>query len=281
MNPGASPRTPTITLADGTTDDDGRAVRARRARTSKCSPSTSTSRLVPGTMTHVFESGVKQVFELRLASGRCVTASANHPFLTLDGWVHLGDARVRGARIASTRPAAAGVDPRHDTIPREVWDYIERKGLLVDGACARHDLIERLGADEGGVTACTSTACRVRSMRRIADELPDAFLADLGVQRRAVGRDRRDRAARRGAGVRRDGRRARTTSSPTTSSCTTASNRTPTSCCSSTATSTTTRTPTSAAWRRSSCRSTATARPGRPRLAFRDQFTQFANLARE
>src|SRR4029079_16563864 len=38
-------------------------------------------RLVPGVMSHVFASGVKETFELRLASGRCVTASANPHFL--------------------------------------------------------------------------------------------------------------------------------------------------------------------------------------------------------
>ena len=58
--------------------------------------------LVGGTMTHVFASGLKMVYELRLASGRRVEASANHPFLTLDGWLPLGDLMV-GDRIASAR----------------------------------------------------------------------------------------------------------------------------------------------------------------------------------
>ena len=43
-------------------------------------------RLVPQTMTHAFPSGVKEVFRVRLTSGREVEATANHPFLTLDGW---------------------------------------------------------------------------------------------------------------------------------------------------------------------------------------------------
>ena len=38
--------------------------------TSRCSRSTSTCGSCPGVMTHVFASGVKPVFELRLASGR-------------------------------------------------------------------------------------------------------------------------------------------------------------------------------------------------------------------
>ncbi|MBC8647092.1 MAG: replicative DNA helicase [Thermoanaerobaculia bacterium] len=50
--------------------------------------------LVPGRMTHVFASGVKPVFALLLASGRRVTASANHPFLTARGWRPLEDLAV-------------------------------------------------------------------------------------------------------------------------------------------------------------------------------------------
>lgn len=59
-------------------------------------------KLVPGVMTHVFPSGTKEVFELRLTSGRTVKASANHPFLTLDGWQRLDELAV-GSRIAAPR----------------------------------------------------------------------------------------------------------------------------------------------------------------------------------
>ncbi|MBK8464069.1 MAG: replicative DNA helicase [Nigerium sp.] len=59
-------------------------------------------RLVARPMTHVFSSGVKQVFRLRLASGREVKASANHPFLTYEGWVPLGEL-TSGTRVAIPR----------------------------------------------------------------------------------------------------------------------------------------------------------------------------------
>jgi replicative DNA helicase len=64
-------------------------------------------RIVAGTMTHVFPSGTKEVFNLRLASGRTVKASGNHPFLTLHGWKPLDSLRPRD-RIAVPRvlPAA-------------------------------------------------------------------------------------------------------------------------------------------------------------------------------
>ena len=59
-------------------------------------------KLVPATMTHAFPSGVKEVFRLRLASGRTVDASANHPFRRLDGWCRLDELSV-GDRVAVPR----------------------------------------------------------------------------------------------------------------------------------------------------------------------------------
>ncbi|MGH3154151.1 MAG: replicative DNA helicase, partial [Streptosporangiaceae bacterium] len=69
-------------------------------------------RLVPAPITNVFASGTKEVFRLRLASGREVKASGNHRFLTLDGWLPLEDLAV-GARLGIARrnpePVAAGL----------------------------------------------------------------------------------------------------------------------------------------------------------------------------
>ncbi|MEU6716936.1 replicative DNA helicase [Nonomuraea sp. NPDC046802] len=69
-------------------------------------------RLVPRTMTHVFPSGVKQVYRVRLRSGREVEATANHPFLTYDGWRALGDLAA-GTRVAVPRhvPAPLNLAP--------------------------------------------------------------------------------------------------------------------------------------------------------------------------
>ena len=64
-------------------------------------------RLTPRTMTHAFPSGIRDVFRVRLASGRQVQATANHPFLTYDGWRPLGDITV-GCRVAV---------PRHTPVP--------------------------------------------------------------------------------------------------------------------------------------------------------------------
>jgi replicative DNA helicase len=69
--------------------------------------------LVPATMTHVFPSGVKRTFELVLASGRRVQASANHPFRTISGWRRL-DELVVGDRLATVN----GLSPDNSSVPR-------------------------------------------------------------------------------------------------------------------------------------------------------------------
>ena len=58
--------------------------------------------MVPATMTHAFPSGRKPAFRLRLASGREVTATANHPFRTVAGWRRLDELAV-GSRVATPR----------------------------------------------------------------------------------------------------------------------------------------------------------------------------------
>ncbi|MDQ3946927.1 MAG: replicative DNA helicase [Actinomycetota bacterium] len=69
-------------------------------------------RLVPATLTHAFPSGTRPVYRLRLASGRELKATANHPFRTLSGWEPLGRLGI-GDRLAVPRaiPSAHGFTP--------------------------------------------------------------------------------------------------------------------------------------------------------------------------
>jgi replicative DNA helicase len=53
-------------------------------------------------MTKAFYSGKKTVFELRTRSGRTIKASANHPFLQLEGWIPLEKLK-KGDRIGLPR----------------------------------------------------------------------------------------------------------------------------------------------------------------------------------
>ncbi len=65
------------------------------------------NQLVPAPVINVFESGTKDVYRLRLASGREVKASGNHKFLTLGGWVPLEDlAARRPGRHPAPQPGA-------------------------------------------------------------------------------------------------------------------------------------------------------------------------------
>ncbi len=63
-------------------------------------------RYVRRPMTHAFSTGVKPVYRLTLASGRTVRATENHPFLTFDGWVPLGEITC-GMRVAAPRHVSA------------------------------------------------------------------------------------------------------------------------------------------------------------------------------
>ena len=63
-------------------------------------------RLVPKVMSHAFSSGTKEVFRLRLASGREIEATANHPFLTAAGWRPLGEL-APGQEVAVARRVPA------------------------------------------------------------------------------------------------------------------------------------------------------------------------------
>ncbi|MGH9226158.1 MAG: replicative DNA helicase [Acidimicrobiales bacterium] len=67
-------------------------------------------RLVAARLIKAFPTGIKPVFRLRLASGRSVDASANHPFLTIDGWTRL-DALETGSFVATPRRIPEALNP--------------------------------------------------------------------------------------------------------------------------------------------------------------------------
>ena len=72
-------------------------------------------------LTHVFSTGTKPVFRLRLASGKEITATANHPFLTYEGWTPLGELAV-GSRV--------GV-PRHVPGPEQHAEWDDRRVVML------------------------------------------------------------------------------------------------------------------------------------------------------
>jgi replicative DNA helicase len=106
--------------------------------------------LVPRIMTHVFPSGTKEVFRVRLASGREVQATANHPFLTFGGWRPLGDLGV-GARVAVPRRTPGPLEAREMPEP----ELIMLAHLLGDGSFVRRQPIRYASIDEANLTTVT------------------------------------------------------------------------------------------------------------------------------
>jgi replicative DNA helicase len=110
-------------------------------------------KLVEGRMTHVFPSGIKPVFELRLASGLAIKASANHPFLTMDGWRRL-DQLVEGSRLAVPRRVTAPL--AHSSMPDE--EVVMLAHLIGDGCALPNHPIHYTSADPENIAAVQSAA---------------------------------------------------------------------------------------------------------------------------
>jgi replicative DNA helicase len=124
--------------------------------------------LVAAPLTNVFESGTKDVFRVRLASGREVKASANHPFLSFAGWTRLDELAV-GHRVGIARrvpePTAIGLG----------WSE-HRLGLLAhligDGCVVRKQPVHYTSNDEENLAFVEQAAATEFgiSPRRVAQQ---------------------------------------------------------------------------------------------------------------
>jgi replicative DNA helicase len=123
-------------------------------------------RVVEGNMTHVFPSGVKEVFEMTLASGRTIKASANHPFLTLDGWRRLDQLQV-GTRLGTPRRAP-------EPLASTEWpdsEVVMLAHLLGDGCVAPRQPIHYTSSDLANVEAVEAAAAHFGiTPRRVRQE---------------------------------------------------------------------------------------------------------------
>jgi len=109
--------------------------------------------LVPQTMTHAFPSGIKEVFRVRLTSGREVQATANHPFLTYDGWQSLSDLKV-GSRVAVPRCVPVPLEAQKMPEP----EIVLLAHLLGDGSFVRNQQIRYASIDEENLAAVREAA---------------------------------------------------------------------------------------------------------------------------
>ncbi|MEU0237569.1 replicative DNA helicase [Nocardiopsis sp. NPDC006198] len=130
-------------------------------------------RMVPRTMTHVFSSGVKDVFRLRLASGREVVASGNHPFLNLDGWAALENLVV-GEKVAVARSVP---EPGRTTEWPEA-EVIMLAHLIGDGSFVRRQPIRYANTDEANL-AVVEEAARHFGITAVRDEYASARTTTL------------------------------------------------------------------------------------------------------
>ena len=130
-------------------------------------------RMVARPMSNVFYSGHKEVFRLRLASGREVEATANHPFMTLDGWTALGDLAV-GDRLAVPRIVPEPVNTQF-MADEEV---ILLAHMIGDGSCVKRQPIRYASIDEENLAA-VGAAAKHFGVTAVRDDYPAARVTTL------------------------------------------------------------------------------------------------------
>jgi replicative DNA helicase len=130
-------------------------------------------RMVARPMTNVFPSGRKEVFRLRLASGREVEATGNHPFMTLDGWTPLEQLKV-GDRVAVPRRVPEPVDTQR--MPDA--EVILLAHMIGDGSCVKNQPIRYASIDEANLAAATISAAHF-GVKAVHDEYPAARVTTL------------------------------------------------------------------------------------------------------
>jgi len=131
-------------------------------------------RMVARPMTHAFSSGRKETFRLRLASGREVEATANHPFLTYDGWLPLGELAV-GTRLAIPRQVPEPLEP----LDADVDEIVLLAHLLGGGSLVKRQPIRYASIDEANRSAVIEAAERRFGIHAIRDEYPAARVTTL------------------------------------------------------------------------------------------------------
>src|ERR1700761_7721146 len=130
-------------------------------------------RMVARRRNHVFPSGRKEVFRLRLASGREVEATGNHPFMTLDGWTPLEELAV-GDRLAVPRSVPEPVD----TKPMAESEVILLAHMIGDGSCVKRQPIRYASVDEANLVAVSMSA-NYFGVTAVRDDYPAARVTTL------------------------------------------------------------------------------------------------------
>lgn len=131
-------------------------------------------KLVPRTLTHAFPSGTKPVFEVTLASGRRVKATANHPFLTYDGWMPLAELNA-GSRVGSIRH----VPPPLEIKPRDPNEIVLLGHMIGDGSFVKRQPIRYASTDEHNLQTVAWAARQLFGITAVRDEYAAARVTTL------------------------------------------------------------------------------------------------------
>ncbi len=124
-------------------------------------------------LTHVFSTGRKQVLQMTTSSGKRIRATANHPFLTFDGFRPLGEL-APGDRIAV---------PRHVPAPDRMTVWEDEKVTLLahligDGSFVKRQPLRYASIDEANLRAVTTAALHF-GVVAVRDEYPAARCTTL------------------------------------------------------------------------------------------------------
>ena len=130
-------------------------------------------RMVARPMTNVFPSGRKEVFRVRLASGREVEATGNHPFMTLDGWTPLEQLTI-GDRLAVPRSVPEPIDTKR----MAESEVILLAHMIGDGSCVKKQPIRYASVDEANLAAVTVSAAYF-GVTAVRDDYPAARVTTL------------------------------------------------------------------------------------------------------
>ncbi len=139
------------------------------------------------TMTHVFPTGTREVYELTTAAGRRLTLTANHKLLTYGGWRAAGDL-APGSRIAIPRHVPAPIEQA----PADSDELILLGHLLGGGVFGKHRCVRYASANGANLEAVAGAAGR----RFGAESVREGGQAGRATTLRLGARSRRSRDSR-------------------------------------------------------------------------------------
>jgi replicative DNA helicase len=107
---------------------------------------TETWNLEPRLVIKAFTTGSKQVYRMKTRLGRTIRATANHKFLTIQGWKRLDELapkmrlalpRTLPSPVSVTMSDAELAHTNRDVLPREVWRQLAVPAMQIAGITAR------------------------------------------------------------------------------------------------------------------------------------------------